>query len=155
MGVGTSAKSGRKQHAGMFKKGQSGNPKGRPAGSKTTSTLIAEQLIDGQAEAIVQKIFSMAMRGDALMLRWLGDRIVAPRRERRTKFELPPVKTVEDIVAATEAICVAVSDGRLSASEAGDLSAALDRRLSALAAADIEREVKEVAARLTKARNEL
>ena len=39
-----------KQRGQPFRKGQSGNPRGRPAGARNAATVIAEQLLDGEAE---------------------------------------------------------------------------------------------------------
>ena len=39
-------KTGKKQRGKPFQPGQSGNPSGRPQGSRNKATLIAEQLID-------------------------------------------------------------------------------------------------------------
>jgi hypothetical protein len=41
-----------KQRGRPFQKGQSGNPDGRPNGSRNATTLALETLLDGQAQAI-------------------------------------------------------------------------------------------------------
>ena len=38
-----------------FKPGQSGNPSGRPHGSRNKATLALEALLDGEGEAITRK----------------------------------------------------------------------------------------------------
>ena len=57
------AKTGKKQ-AGHFAKGKSGNPNGRPQGSRNAATLALESLLDGQAEALTQKAIDLALAGD-------------------------------------------------------------------------------------------
>jgi hypothetical protein len=42
----------KKQHGRPFAKGESGNPGGRPVGSRNKTTIALENLLDGQAEAI-------------------------------------------------------------------------------------------------------
>ena len=65
------AKTGKKQ-AGQFAKGKSGNPNGRPQGSRNAATLALESLLDGQAEALTQKAIDLALAGDlgALRISW-------------------------------------------------------------------------------------
>lgn len=44
-----------KQRGCPFSKGRSGNPRGRPPGARNAATVIAEQLLDGEAEALIRK----------------------------------------------------------------------------------------------------
>ena len=45
------ANSGEKQ-GGRFEKGQSGNPQGRPSGSRNKASLLLDKIADAEAEAI-------------------------------------------------------------------------------------------------------
>ena len=47
-----------------FKKGQSGNPGGRPKGTRNKTTLAMEELLDGEAEIITRKAIEKAKEGD-------------------------------------------------------------------------------------------
>ena len=58
-----------------FEPGQSGNPSGRPRGSRNATTLALEALLDGQAEALTQKAIDLALTGDMAALRLCLDRI--------------------------------------------------------------------------------
>ena len=49
-----------------FQKGQSGNPAGRPKGSRNKSLLVIEALMDGQAEAITQIVTEKALDADMI-----------------------------------------------------------------------------------------
>ena len=42
-----------------FKPGQSGNPNGRPKGSLNATTLAAQALLDGEAEALTRKAIEL------------------------------------------------------------------------------------------------
>ena len=54
---------------GRFQKGRSGNPNGRPKGSRNKATVIAQALLEGEAEALVGKVVQLALEGDLTCLR--------------------------------------------------------------------------------------
>ena len=58
-----------KQRGKPFEKGQSGNPNGRPEGSRNRATILAQVLLDGQAEELIQKCVQMALDGDSTAMR--------------------------------------------------------------------------------------
>jgi type I restriction enzyme, R subunit len=47
-----------------FRKGQSGNPSGRPPGARNKTTLAVEALLDGEAEALTRKAIERAKTAD-------------------------------------------------------------------------------------------
>jgi hypothetical protein len=47
----------------QFQKGQSGNPAGRPRGSRNKTTVLMQNLLDGEAEEIARKAIEMAKAG--------------------------------------------------------------------------------------------
>ena len=51
-----------KQRGRPFEPGKSGNPKGKPKGSRNQATLLAEALLDGEAEAITRKVIKPELR---------------------------------------------------------------------------------------------
>ena len=54
---------------GRFQKGRSGNPNGRPKGSRNKTTVIAQTLLEGEAESLVRKVVQLALEGDVTCLR--------------------------------------------------------------------------------------
>ena len=52
------------QRGRPFEPGVSGNPNGRPRGSRNKTTLALESLLDGQATALTQKAIDLALAGD-------------------------------------------------------------------------------------------
>lgn len=64
----------------QFKPGESGNPAGRPKGSKNRMKLLAEQLIGNNAKAIVKKVIDMALHGNEACLKMCMDRILPAQR---------------------------------------------------------------------------
>ncbi len=119
----TPAKTGEKQiNSTRFKPGQSGNPNGRPKGSRHRVTLFAEQLVDGAAEEVVNKVIEHAMHGDPNALKLLMERILPVRKERPTPIQLPSVQTAKDLPAVMASIAQAVADGDLTLAEAAEAS---------------------------------
>ena len=115
-------KTGCKQHLGRFKPGQSGNPKGKPRGTRHKATQAALELMDGQLEAITQKLVLAALDGDMLAVKLIMDKLVPTCKERRLALTLPTVKAATDLPKITEAILQAVGNGDLTPSEADRLA---------------------------------
>ena len=100
---------------------QSGNPEGRPNGSRNATTLALETLLDGQAQALTQKAIDVALTGDIPALRLCLDRILPPRKDSPVAFDLPEMKTLNDTVPAMGALVKAVGQGDLTPTEAGEI----------------------------------
>ena len=99
------------QNPTQFKPGQSGNPAGKPKGTRNATTLALEALLDGQASALTQKAINLALAGDMAALRLCLDRILPPRKDSPVAFELPEIKTLNDAVPAMGALVKAVGQG--------------------------------------------
>ena len=111
-----------KQRGRPFERGKSGNPTGRPKGARNNATLLAEALLDGEANAITRKLIDKAMEGDTTALRLCLERLLPPRRGRPVAFELPAeIKTAADAVHASSLVLTACAAGNLSPSEASEI----------------------------------
>lgn len=62
-----------------FKKGQSGNPQGRPAGTGDKRREL-RALLEPHAPALIEKAVELALAGDITALRLCLDRIIPPMR---------------------------------------------------------------------------
>jgi len=110
-----------------FTPGQSGNPAGRPKGSRNKATLAIEALLEGEAEAIGREAIDMALAGDTVALRLCLERIVPPRKDRFVTFAIPRLESAADAARAAAAIVAAVADGNLTPGEAAELGKLLSR----------------------------
>lgn len=137
------------QRGRPFAKGRSGNPLGRPKGSRHASTLAMEALLDGEAERLTRKIIEAALAGDSTAMRLCFERILPPRKDRPVWLELPTLKTAADAMKATSTIVAAAAAGELTPSEAGDLSKLVDGFRLALSTADLEERLIKLEATIT------
>src|SRR5918994_492725 len=107
---------------GRFQKGQSGNPAGRPKGSRHATTMAMQALLDGEADNLTRKAVEMALTGDTVAMRLCIDRLLPARKDRPIVFELPKMEKVDDVVKASAAIVDAAAAGQITPSEAGEFS---------------------------------
>ena len=52
-----------------FEKGQCGNPNGRPPGARNKATIMAEMLLQGEAETMTRLVIERAKAGDMAAIR--------------------------------------------------------------------------------------
>jgi hypothetical protein len=121
-----------------FKPGQSGNPSGRPKGSRHRTTLAIEKLLDGEGEEITRKAIELAKGGDMAAIRICLDRLAPPRKDRHIEFTLPKMEKASDAAKASAAIVEAASSGELTPSEASEIMKIVESYARALQASDFE-----------------
>ena len=130
------------QNPTQFKPGQSGNPAGKPKGTRNATTLALEALLDGQASALTQKAINLALAGDMAALRLCLDRILPPRKDSPVAFDLPEMRTLNDAVPAMGAIVKAVGQGDLTPTEAGELTKMVQAFAKIIETAELEERVR-------------
>src|SRR5437868_11036175 len=124
-----------------FQPGQSGNPAGKPKGSRNKTTLAMEALLDGEHEAITRKAVELAKAGDGLALRLCIERLLPPRRDRPVEFKLSKLETAADAANALSDILQAVAAGDLTPSEAEALGSLVAGFSRAIEIVDLEHRV--------------
>jgi hypothetical protein len=117
-----------------------GNP-GRPPGSKNKITQLVEQLAEGQAEQLVQKVLELAQAGDVSCLRMMLDRLWPPRKGQPVNVVMPPINTSQDVLPAIASIWTAIREGRLTPDEASALSIVIERSIQGIELHDITRRI--------------
>jgi hypothetical protein len=127
-----------------FQPGQSGNPAGRPRGSRNKRTIIVEKLLDDSAGDLTTAAINRATEGDPAALRACMDRIAPRLRRRPLDFTLPDLVTLADTPVAFSAIAQGLAAGDLDVEEASALMRAVREFTFALAA--VERDQRAAAA---------
>ena len=115
-----------------------GNP-GRPLGAKNKVTQALEQLAEGQAEQLVQKILKGALAGDAACQRMLLERVWPARKGQPINITMPPISSSGDAFAAIASIFTALGEGRLTPDETSALSSLVGRSVQVIELQDFER----------------
>jgi hypothetical protein len=121
-----------------FVKGKSGNPSGMRKGTKHRKTLLLAAMTDDDRAFVVRKIISQARRGCRASQRLIVDRLEPPRKGSPVKFPLPEIKTVADVVTALASIATAMAKGRLTPTEAMEVSAVVELARRAIETNEME-----------------
>lgn len=130
----------RKLKAG-WKPGQSGNPAGRPKGSRNRVTLIALAAMEEGGEEIARLVVDAARGGDLSAARFVLERLCPPLRERPVSLELPDTSTAQGVAQAQAAVLQAVTTGELTPGEGATLAGLVEARRKALETEELERRI--------------
>jgi len=134
---------------GRFKPGQSGNPAGKPPGTKHHATRLAEHLMEGAAGSVVQAVLAAAEGGDMVAARLVLERIAPVRKGRPVVLPLPVVNTAADVLAALGATVQAMADGEITPDEAATVAGVLEVKRRAIETSELEARIKAIEERNT------
>lgn len=124
-----------------WKKGQSGNPAGKPPGARNKATMMVLGLMEQGAEEITMAVVDAARGGDLSAARLVLERLAPPMRERPINIDLPSTDTAEGIDKAHQAIIEAVGMGELLPGEGSALAGLVEARRKALETIELEQRV--------------
>ncbi len=125
-----------------FQKGRSGNPLGRPRGVRNKATLLAEKLLENEAEEICRQAIELAKKGNIQAIKLVLDRILPPKKEASIFIDLPVIKAGSDILEAVNRVATAVCHGKISPSEGEILTRIIDRQAKAIEVNAFEERLK-------------
>ena len=131
----------KKQRGRPFKKGQSGNPAGRPRGSSCRATILLERMLADDGADVVKAVIAAAKGGDMQAAKMIIDRLVPTPRGRRVLIDLPVIKTAEDVLEALTATVTAMGDGELAPDEAATVAGVIEVKRRAIETVDLERRI--------------
>ena len=130
---------GRQQANSRFVRGKSGNPRGRPVGSRNKALMALDMIGEADAGEILRGVVAAAKAGDARSAELILRRAWPERRGRPVMIpDLPIITRPQDVVVGLSAIVTAVAAGQLSPEEAAAVGAILEMQARAFQSADLE-----------------
>ena len=127
-----------------FAKGVSGNPAGRPQGSRNRSTALRDLISDDQSEAILNTMIKAAMEGNLTAARYLLDRVAPASHSQSIMIALPPIETVEAGAKAIDATLKAVGQGDIPLNEAKEMIELIKDRIKLIETVGFEQRLLKV-----------
>lgn len=137
-----------------FKKGLSGNPRGRPKGTLDKRVALRDMLTP-HAEELIKVCVDLAKMGDGAALKICMDRLVAPIREERLHVTVPSINGPDDFPVVQASILASVASGELLPSEGQALSSLVDAQRRAHETTDMAAQLKAIQADLAKLKGKI
>ena len=129
---------GPQQTPGRFRKGQSGNPKGRAAGSRNRVLVALDAIGAEGAEAVLRKTVEAAQSGDMRAAELLLSRVWPARKGRPVALPgLPAIETPADLARALGSVAEAVASGAITPDEGQAVAAVLEAQRRAVETAEL------------------
>jgi hypothetical protein len=124
---------------GKFRPGRSGNPAGRPRGSRNRTSALCADLLSASAAPIFEKVIRLAKKGDAIALKLCVDRLLPVRaaRDRAVELVLPAAESAADLVRAAAVVIDRAAAGEITLSEAKEFMALLEQQRKAIETSDL------------------
>lgn len=125
-------------HSGQFQPGNTYG-QGRPTGSRNNVTVAAENIIQGEGEALSRKLIELALAGNVACLKTAIERIVPVCKSAPIVLpDMPRIDSVADASELTAYVIDAIAEGTVSPVEGEIISRACERHLKALEVRDLE-----------------
>ena len=125
----------------VWKKGQSGNPTGKPAGVRNKATVMVQSIMERGAKEITDAVVGLAKEGDLSAARLVLERLLPPVKERPISLALPGTDTAGGIAEAQQAILQAVAAGDLLLGEGTALAGIVEARRKAVETLQLEQRI--------------
>lgn len=138
-----------KQRGRPFGPGQSGNPAGKPRGSRHRALLALDAIGEAASKEILEAVVIAAKAGDMRASEILLRRIWPERKGRAVEFDLPPITVPADAVKAVAAIVDAVATGELTPEEAQAVASVIEIQRRTIETQDLAERIAALEERTT------
>jgi hypothetical protein len=116
----------KREDDGRFKKGCSGNPKGRPYGVRNKISFAIQQIFEEEAFTVAHKVVELAKNGDISAIKLILERVYPAPKNNELRFLLPEIKDRNGIDKARDEIQKSFVDGEITTAEAKEALVFLD-----------------------------
>lgn len=130
-----------KGHKG-FRRGKSGNPRGRRKGSKNKATLMSMAILNEDAEEITKSIVRKAIDGDETAMRLCLERLVGKAKGRPIELDLGDIQSNNGLLLAHGRIVTAIGNGSITPDEANTLLPVLESFSRCLQLSELDQRLK-------------
>ena len=100
--------------------------------------MLAQELLAGDVEAVVQKLVEEAKGGKPWALRLVIERLVPSRRSTAVEVELPRMERACDNALGVQAVIEAAAAGEITLDEAREFCALLESQRKILETSELE-----------------
>lgn len=108
----------------QFKPGQSGNPAGKPKGTRHKATQAMLTMLEGESEALTRKAVELALAGDTTALKLCLDRIAPPLKPMSPPINLE-IPMPDSLTDTAKAFVTAAASGDVSPEVAAQMVSAI------------------------------
>ena len=115
-----------------WRRGQSGNPAGKPRGTRNHASLMIEAILESGACEVTKAVIEAAKAGDTAAARLVLERLLSPVRERPIRLDLPAIDSMVGVAEAQQVVLAAVAAGDLTPGEGDTVAGILDARRRAI-----------------------
>ena len=126
----------RRSETGQFLPGYSGNLAGRPRGSRNRACSLRDLVASDQAASIARLVVDRAIAGEGAASRSCFSRLFPPAKEAPIFFDLPPIASLADAIAAGASVIEATGAGELPPGDARKLMALIAAQLKMIQSAE-------------------
>jgi hypothetical protein len=134
----TAENAGEKQRGKPFVKGRSGNPAGKPKGTRHRATQLAEKLLRDDVADVMRSVLTAAKGGDMTAARLVLERIVPVRKGKPVIFDIPAIEKPGDVLAAVGSLLAAMAAGQLTPEEASAAAGVIEVHRKAVETVDLD-----------------
>jgi len=116
--------------------------RGRPPGSRNKIAGASQATLEEHAESLTKKCLFLALQGNTTAMRLCMERLMPARRHRVLQFNLPALKTMADLAAASETVVRGVARGKLTPGEGQAFTLMLEGRRRVIETEELEGRVR-------------